>query len=336
MSCCNECEESNGCNDCGGNCGTAKEYITKQGIQGEDGYGYNAASTTSSDILDTVATSGAFTITTKKAYTPGARVRFSDSANPSTNYFEGIVTAYNALTGAMTVSSVDLKVGTGTIASWNVNLAGEIGADGTGFVLEEAYFEITKTFSDSNTNYLPISNSDSGVFNYGGSGKVDDWSAPSQSVGFPLTFDQATGYFYFTSSPSAFFNVKLTVNLPMPSDGQSDNANTLNEYWMTRRTIDAQTVVEAGSVSAYLAQQGAGLSSRDTVNFSEKVVVTRNTKSITIVKSTIIQGDDETINRYVALFNDTDMDYYGGTVNTGLGTFAGSVNLRIDKIRDKV
>lgn len=126
--CCNDC--SSDCTDCGGNCGTAKEYITKQGIQGEDGYGYDATSVTSSNILDTVSTSGTFTITTKKAYSFGARVRFTDASN-SSNYFEGLVAAYSSVTGVMTVGAIDLKEGSGTIASWNVNVAGEIGAPGT-------------------------------------------------------------------------------------------------------------------------------------------------------------------------------------------------------------
>lgn len=97
-----------------------------QGVTGDNGRGYDATSATSSDILDTAATTviGAV-ITTEKAYTPGARVRFSDTAAPQTNYFEGICTAYDPITGIMDVEYVDIKKGSTTITSWDVNLAGE-------------------------------------------------------------------------------------------------------------------------------------------------------------------------------------------------------------------
>ncbi len=97
------------------------------GANGSNGRGYDATSSTSLDTLTTLAATASATITTEKAYTVGARVRFSDTASPATNFFEGICTAYNTTTGAMTVSSIDLHRGTGTIASWDVNLAGEHG-----------------------------------------------------------------------------------------------------------------------------------------------------------------------------------------------------------------
>jgi hypothetical protein len=95
------------------------------GADGADGFGYNTSSTTSLSVLDTLATSVAAVISTDKAYTIGARARFSSTAAPETAYFEGIVTAYNSLTGDITVSSIDVKKGSGTIAAWNVNVAGE-------------------------------------------------------------------------------------------------------------------------------------------------------------------------------------------------------------------
>jgi len=99
------------------------------GDKGDDGRGYDATSNTSIDILTTLATSTSATITIDKAYTIGARVRFSDTSSPAVNYFEGICTAYSPISGAMTVGSIDLHRGTGTIAAWDVNLAGERGSD---------------------------------------------------------------------------------------------------------------------------------------------------------------------------------------------------------------
>lgn len=100
------------------------------GADGADGYGYNAVSSTNTNILDTAATTFNGTISTLKAYTPGARIRFSDTANPAVNYFEGVVNSYDPLTGIIEVISIDVKNGTGTINSWNVNSGGEKGDTG--------------------------------------------------------------------------------------------------------------------------------------------------------------------------------------------------------------
>lgn len=100
------------------------------GNNGVDGRGYDASSSTSIDVLDTLATSASLAITTERAYTPGARVRVSDSSNPANNYFEGVVNTHNSVTGDMIIDSIDVKVGSGTFSSWNVNLTGEIGSAG--------------------------------------------------------------------------------------------------------------------------------------------------------------------------------------------------------------
>jgi len=97
------------------------------GAAGDDGKGYDATSSSSITVLGNTDVTTNATITAEKAYTPGARVRFSDTASPATNFFEGICTAYNPTTGVMTVASIDLKRGSGTISAWDVNLAGEHG-----------------------------------------------------------------------------------------------------------------------------------------------------------------------------------------------------------------
>jgi hypothetical protein len=143
---------SGACSSCGGDCGTPKVVVTNtvSGTPGTPGRGYDAISATSTDLLDTGALgiSGAV-ITIEKAYTPGARVRFSDTASPSVNYFEGIVAAYDPLTGIMDVGSIDLKKGTGTISSWDVNLAGELG-EGSDY-----YFEISQSIDFLDSYVIP-------------------------------------------------------------------------------------------------------------------------------------------------------------------------------------
>ena len=97
------------------------------GTNGLNGRGYNATSTTALNNLTTLSTTASATISTERAYTSGARVRFTDVAQPAFNFFEGICTSYDPLTGAMTVGNIDLLRGTGTVSSWDVNLAGEHG-----------------------------------------------------------------------------------------------------------------------------------------------------------------------------------------------------------------
>jgi hypothetical protein len=62
-----------------------------------------------------------FTTQSGLAYSVGARARASSSASP-TNFVEGLVTAY---TGTSMTITVDNYGGSGTFASWNINLAGE-------------------------------------------------------------------------------------------------------------------------------------------------------------------------------------------------------------------
>jgi len=101
----------------------------QQGNPGDAGKGYNTVSTTSIDVLNTAATTVSATVETDKAHMRGARVRFSDNVAPETNYFEGIVGLYTPSTGAMNIIAIDLKKGSGTIANWNINLAGQRGSD---------------------------------------------------------------------------------------------------------------------------------------------------------------------------------------------------------------
>lgn len=96
------------------------------GANGTDGAGYNATATFGTDLLTNSNTSISITTQANKAYTPGARVRVS--VNVSTNtFFEGLVSAYNITTGAMTIDNIDLKSGNSSIPSqlWNINVTGQ-------------------------------------------------------------------------------------------------------------------------------------------------------------------------------------------------------------------
>src|SRR5262249_23743354 len=91
------------------------------GAQGPQGTGYAATSTTSLTIGPGPQT---FATQAGLAYSAGARVRASSNGNGA-NYMEGLVTAYSG--GSLTIN-VTRTGGSGTFASWNINVAGDPGA----------------------------------------------------------------------------------------------------------------------------------------------------------------------------------------------------------------
>lgn len=105
-----------------------------QGSTGAAGAGYGGTSTTS--IL--IGT-GSQTFTTQSglAYGVGARVRAAYQTTPS-NYMEGVVTSYSGTTLTINVDTVG---GAGTFALWSFNIAGNVGASGsgTGDMLKSTY-----------------------------------------------------------------------------------------------------------------------------------------------------------------------------------------------------
>ena len=91
------------------------------GANGTTGAGYTATSTTSV----TMGTGGkTFTTQSGLAYLANARVRISNTA---TNYLEGSVSSYS---GTSLVVNIDYVAGSGTYASWNISIAGNIGSAG--------------------------------------------------------------------------------------------------------------------------------------------------------------------------------------------------------------
>ncbi|OKO83377.1 hypothetical protein AC629_22820 [Bradyrhizobium sp. NAS80.1] len=93
------------------------------GTPGLNGSVYGGSSTSS-----IVVAVGHITLATQTglAYLPGARVRVSSSATPAI-YLEGIVSAYDPATGVLSFDA-DKSSGSGTLASWNLNIAGEPGS----------------------------------------------------------------------------------------------------------------------------------------------------------------------------------------------------------------
>ncbi|MET4258469.1 hypothetical protein ABIC09_003414 [Bradyrhizobium sp. S3.12.5] len=91
-----------------------------KGDTGATGAGYGGTSTTS---LTIGTGSKVFTTQAGLAYTNGARVRASSAANTS-NWMEGVAT----YSGTTLTIAVDKTNGSGTLADWNFNVAGQPGA----------------------------------------------------------------------------------------------------------------------------------------------------------------------------------------------------------------
>ncbi|MBC7447524.1 MAG: hypothetical protein H7330_05640, partial [Hymenobacteraceae bacterium] len=99
----------------------------KIGVAGEVGATGAAGTLYKGTSASSVAIgAGAKTFVTQAglSYVPGTRVRVSNSP---TAYLEGVVTAY---AGTSLTLTADKTVGVGTLASWTLNLAGELGLTG--------------------------------------------------------------------------------------------------------------------------------------------------------------------------------------------------------------
>jgi hypothetical protein len=111
--------------------------VGPQGIQGITGTTGATGSTgpagsgasysgTSSNSLAIATGSKTFTTQSGLGYTVGLRLRAASAGTP-TSYMEGIVTAYS---GTSLTLSVDATGGSGSLADWNINVAGNAGSTG--------------------------------------------------------------------------------------------------------------------------------------------------------------------------------------------------------------
>jgi hypothetical protein len=103
-----------------------------QGFQGPIGLGYQGITSTTSITIGTG--SKTFTLNKIDALAVGTRVRVVSSAN-SANFVEGAITSVASLN---IVVNVDSTGGTGTIASWNIAVAGVAGAQGPAGIVIQA------------------------------------------------------------------------------------------------------------------------------------------------------------------------------------------------------
>jgi hypothetical protein len=94
------------------------------GVDGTDGAGYGG---TSSTLMMIEEASKTFDTQAGMAYVVGSRIRLASASNPG-NFMEGTVTAY---AGISMTASITNTGGSGTLADWNLSLAGIQGAPGS-------------------------------------------------------------------------------------------------------------------------------------------------------------------------------------------------------------
>lgn len=108
-----------------------------------------SASSTSSVAIGTGSKS--FTIETGKQFVIGQEIKVTSTAD-ITKFMQGVVTAHNASTGALTLT-VTLTGGAGTLASWTIGLAGPKGDpgangnDGINYTLNIQTFTLSGTWT---------------------------------------------------------------------------------------------------------------------------------------------------------------------------------------------
>jgi hypothetical protein len=122
-----------------------------QGNVGATGSGYGGTTSSTSNTIGTGNKN--FTLNAINAYVSGDRVRISATSSP-TSYVEGIIVV---VTGTAIVVSVDATNGSGTFTSWNVGIAGNVGATGATGPAAISYAQVlTSATTGNGTTLSPI------------------------------------------------------------------------------------------------------------------------------------------------------------------------------------
>lgn len=223
------------------------------GSTGATGAGYTATSVTS----NTIASSGSKSFTTQSglAYTVGARVRATDSANTA-NWMEGLVTAYSSTTLTFTA---DLSSGSGTLSSWNINLSGERGATGA-----------TGATGPAGSMGGPVSSTDNAVVRFDGTGGT----VVQDSV---ILLDDTTGTLYPATNNSGALGkaAQAWSGLNLASGAQ---INFGNGEMVVTQSADRLTVTLGDFLASY-----AGIP-----------ILSRNIEDSANVNALVVEGDRAT------------------------------------------
>lgn len=100
-----------------------------------------------------------FTASAGRAWAVGQPVRVAVTASPETNWMDGIVTAYNSTTGALSVS-VSVVGGSGTYAAWTISISGARGAAGADMAIASTQRGVLTINNGSGSNTVAITSVD--------------------------------------------------------------------------------------------------------------------------------------------------------------------------------
>ncbi len=247
------------------------------GNTGPAGPGYTATSTSSRSIGITPTS---WTTQSGLAYTVGARVRVSSSASP-TNWAEGIVLSYSSTTLSVDVDKIN---GSGTFASWNINIAGEPGEQG-----EEASATASILFTQTAT--VTVENTTTKTTLIGAGSGTNEIAALSSLAGDKFYIDAAGYYSTKLNSPGTAtieFSFGTEVVLAFPAAaliGGKSNARWKLNATMTRRTVGSSGLVVAeGELSIDIS--GVTVSFVGTTSALTMTTVDARTPTLTVQWST--------------------------------------------------
>lgn len=197
----------------------------EQGSTGATGPGYGGTSTTSLTLG-----TGSMTLTTQTglAYVAGSRIRVANTADTRL-WMEGVVTSYTSGTGSLTFTS-ELFVGTGTLSSWTLSLAGQNGTGGGldgEWVSGGTYYHdstrisvVYKTVSGTTTYYRANNPSKNNLNTWGDPASSSDWI----SAGTTLKF---------TATKLALFEDAIVTKTLTMGDGTNANAGIIRAHGAT-------------------------------------------------------------------------------------------------------
>jgi len=199
-----------------------EDFVTQAGSL------YSTTSTTS----NTIGTgSKTFTVEASKPYQVGTPLRIADTAAPSTNWIDGIVTAYSGTT--LTVNAV-AYAGSGTKTAWSINIGGgPIAYTGTLPVAQGGTGATTAADARTNLDTYSKAEADSRFLNV--SGEASDVTMTGN-----VTIGDAAGD-TLTVNATADFNTGINVDGTITSDGLTVASNGAQ--------ILVQDVNDIGSIS---------------------------------------------------------------------------------------
>jgi hypothetical protein len=342
---CGSCTDD--CNPCGG----PVSIITKQGLTGATGpqgpagpanandrYGYYTTSSSTVNVSDLYTAPGDynFTVGLNLAFRPADTVRVSNAYDlkSSTAFFEGQVTSYDSLTGALVVSAgtdisavnsgvpVRKVVGQGSYSSWHIQLM-----DQKNINIDNHYklvFSAKRAFSNGATTYIPTTDDDLSIA--GGITEnrlIFDPADPDVTI---LT-DLKSSHFEHVDPVNGMFNgiqvraVEIGLHVPK---------GVLVRDWVTPVNIAGTDYYRPASMSIVRQQDMPDYGSQAFQDAS--TFHTLSTKTLSENTGTIMmRGVDQRFERhptsgagsaghyFFKILNDSDLDVVGGSITISGG-----------------